>query len=113
MGVLKYWIIAAVGILLLQGLNRLCLRLRWPAFPWRLPSLALLSWVGGNSFNWGGANPSLRLVVAMADDLLLAVVVIRLLIWLVLELFPKLRLLQRRPLPDLTLAPLPPVCHRR
>lgn len=97
MVVLKFWIIAAVGILLLQGLNRLCLRLRWPAFPWRLPSLALLSWVGGNSFNWVGTNPSLRLVVAMADDLLLAVVIIRLLIWLVLELFPKLRLLPATP----------------
>ena len=94
---LKFWIVAALGILLLLGLNRLCSRLRWPSFPWRLPSLALLSWALGNGINWNGANHSLRIVVAMADDLLLAVAITRLLIWLVLELFPRLRLLPSTP----------------
>ena len=93
MDVLRHWLIVLLGFGGLELIKKLCERLSWPRFPWRIASLALLAWGLEHSLNWSGTNPVLRTIIALADDLFLALAITRAAIWLLLEVLPHYRLI--------------------
>ena len=85
-GPVSIWLTAVLQLLALQVLRLLVERLRLSPLPWRTLTLAVLAAALGLTFNWEGINPLLRSLVAVADDLLLALAGVRLALWTLLEL---------------------------
>ncbi|MFM8276980.1 MAG: cyclic nucleotide-binding domain-containing protein [Cyanobium sp.] len=86
MSALQSWLLALIGLALLQALALLCRRLRGPAPPLGLSRTALLAWALVHSLPLGWLPADWRLWATVLDNLLIAYAVIPLLGWAALEI---------------------------
>ena len=84
------WLICIAALFLLQLFSRSIHRFWGYRFPWRISSAALLAWALGATFPVSGG-------FGLADDLLVALAITRVLLWFGLELLPRWRLLPHSP----------------
>ena len=84
------WLICIAALFLLQLFSRSIHRFWGYRFPWRISSAALLAWALGATFPMSGG-------FGLADDLLVALAITRVLLWFGLELLPRWRLLPHSP----------------
>lgn len=84
------WLICIAALFLLQLFSRSIHRFWGYRFPWRISSAALLAWALGATFPMSGG-------FGLADDLLGALAITRVLLWFGLELLPRWRLLPHSP----------------
>ncbi len=99
MPLLQVWLTAITFLALLLPLKQLSRRLRLPDLPVQLAAAALLAWAVGSSFREGLAASSSRTWFLVVDELLVSYLLIRLLLWLTLELPPALG--WRKPQPQI------------
>ncbi|NDG00784.1 MAG: hypothetical protein EB123_05000, partial [Synechococcaceae bacterium WBB_32_011] len=84
------WLICIAALFLLQLLSRSIHRFWGYRFPWRISSAAILAWALGATFPMSGG-------FGLADDLVVALAITRVLLWFGLELLPRWRLLPHSP----------------
>ncbi|MEB3242280.1 MAG: mechanosensitive ion channel family protein [Cyanobacteriota bacterium] len=85
MALLRIWLGVALVVAVVLGLRLWCRRRRVSPPPLVLPVLAALSWGLGASAPLQLLSPSQQLWLSLADDLLVAFTIIRLLVWLGVE----------------------------
>lgn len=86
MGVVQIWLTALLGILLMGLVTLVCRSRELPRPPFRLVLIALFCWAVFALLPIATLSAPYRLGLGVADDLLLSLAGIRVLVWLLLEL---------------------------
>ena len=91
------WVLALAILPIGLLIKRICQRFKIPQFPWRLPWFALIANISKQSLDAFPVPQIAAIDLSIMVGVLTAIAISRSLIWLLLELLPKLRLLPYSP----------------
>ena len=91
------WLITTVGLIAGLLVKRICLRLGVPAFPWRTAWIALLAHTTEQSAETLSIPIGAGLDLGLITGIFTSIAISRCLVWLSLELLPRLRILPSSP----------------
>ena len=97
MSLLYPWALTIAALIISLLLNRGCRRLKIPALPWRLPWILLLLWALEQSLQILKVPVASGIHFNICSQVIAALAISRVLIWLVLELMPRFRILPNSP----------------
>ena len=97
MSLLYPWAVTIAALMISLLLNRGCRRLNIPPLPWRLPWLLLLLWALEQSVQLVEIPMASGINFNICNQIIASMAISRVLIWLVLELLPRLRILPNSP----------------
>ena len=94
---LSLWLLTIAGLTLGLLLNRGCRRLNIPRLPWRLPWLFLLVWTLEHSIRILEIPVVSSINFDVLNQIISSFAISRIVIWLILELMPKFRIIPNTP----------------
>ena len=97
MSLLYPWALTIAALIISLLLNRGCRRLKIPALPWRLPWILLLLWALEQSIQILQIPAASGINFNICNQIIASIAISRVLIWLVLELMPRFRVLPNSP----------------
>ena len=97
MSLLYPWALTIAALIISLLLNRGCRRLNIPPLPWRLPWILLLLWALEQSIQILQIPAASGINFNICNQIIASIAISRVLIWLVLELMPRFRILPNSP----------------
>ena len=97
MSLLSLWLLTVGGLTIGLLLNRGCRRLNIPRLPWRLPWLCLLVWTLEYSIRILEIPVASSINFNILNQIISSFAISRIVIWLILELLPKFRIIPNTP----------------
>ena len=97
MSFLYPWLLTIAALIISLLLNRGCRRLNLPPLPWRLPCILLLLWALEHSIQKLEIPLATGFNFNICNQVIGSIAISRVLIWLVLELMPRFRILPNSP----------------
>ena len=97
MSLLSMWFLTVAGLILGLLLNRGCKKLNIPRLPWRLPWLVLLVWTLEYSIRMLEIPVVSSINFNILNQIISSFAISRIVIWLILELMPKFRIIPNTP----------------
>ena len=97
MSFLYPWVLTIAALIISLLLNRGCRGLNLPSLPWRLPWILLLLWTLEQSIKKLEIPLATGINFNIANQVIASIAISRVLIWLILELMPRFRILPNSP----------------
>ena len=97
MSFLYPWALTIAALIISLLLNRGCWRLKLPPIPWRLPWILLLLWALEQSIQRLEIPITSGINFSICNQVIASIAISRVLIWLLLELMPRFRILPNSP----------------
>jgi small-conductance mechanosensitive channel/CRP-like cAMP-binding protein len=97
MSFLYPWVLTIAALIISLLLNRGCRGLNLPPLPWRLPWILLLLWTLEQSIQKLEIPLATGINFNIANQVIASIAISRVLIWLILELMPRFRILPNSP----------------